>query len=270
MFRCPTTTDDLTISSPSICQSYLQIRSQVVPRLEPYYHDHAEPYLKPYLDSIQPYVSRVNNHVVAPVIVLADKARQQYGLKLLTVAQSLGHDAWTKYGVPIADRVKTEYHHYHGIHIRPLLGHAQLVTQPYVAQLQPWLDKIHVFVLDMYHSKLVPASKQALAYAHQAYEQFLPYARRLHVTTNRALNKVLLPRTLQAYESAFHFTTTTALPRSRQIFLQTWIFVRRRIWYPLRILYGENVEPQLSKIRERLASYRDSKRIEAAVEAVGS
>ncbi len=45
-------------------------------------------------------------------------------------------------------------------------------------------------------------------------------------------------------------------------------FFDRTLWPSMRILYGENVEPQLVRISERLGRYRDGKKVKAAADAV--
>jgi hypothetical protein len=44
--------------------------------------------------------------------------------------------------------------------------------------------------------------------------------------------------------------------------------VLRTAWPKVRVLYGENVEPQLVRIGERLGRYRDGKAIRDAVDEV--
>jgi hypothetical protein len=45
-------------------------------------------------------------------------------------------------------------------------------------------------------------------------------------------------------------------------------FFERRIFPRIRLLYGENVEPQLVRIGERLGRYRDGRKLKAAVDDV--
>lgn len=46
------------------------------------------------------------------------------------------------------------------------------------------------------------------------------------------------------------------------------VFLERNVFPKIKILYGENVEPQLIRIGERLGRYRDGKKVKAAVEEV--
>ena len=67
---------------------------------------------------------------------------------------------------------------------------------------------------------------------------------------------------------ATDFTRNTAIPYSKWAWTTGVVFVDRIIWPKLRILYGENVEPQLVRIGERLGRYRDGKKLMAVVDGV--
>lgn len=76
------------------------------------------------------------------------------------------------------------------------------------------------------------------------------------------------PRALKAYNRGHQLSMDVILPYSRWVNELITTVLRRRIWPPMRILYGENVEPQLVRIRARLARYRDGKKLEAAVDKI--
>ena len=66
------------------------------------------------------------------------------------------------------------------------------------------------------------------------------------------------------------FAVETALPQAQYAGSAAWTFWVRQIWPKLAVLYGENVEPQLMRITERLGRYRDEKQLEADVKSVES
>jgi hypothetical protein len=80
--------------------------------------------------------------------------------------------------------------------------------------------------------------------------------------------KAVQPYALQGYDIASDFTVNTAVPYSKWAWATGAIFVERTVWPKVRILYGENVEPQLVRIGERLGRYRDGKKLKAVVEEV--
>jgi hypothetical protein len=70
----------------------------------------------------------------------------------------------------------------------------------------------------------------------------------------------------QAYDAVYKFTINIGIPYAQWAWQTSWAFVERTLWPKMRILYGENVEPQLVRIGERLGRYRDGKNIQAAVD----
>ena len=132
--------------------------------------------------------------------------------------------------------------------------------------LQPQVLKYQALVKDKYDQSLGPhvdaAVKAAIPYYNLAktnalqtyYEHILPtYA-------------AVQPYALQGYDLASDFTLNTAVPYSKWAWTTGIVFLDRTVLPKLRILYGENVEPQLVRIGERLGRYRDGKRLKAVEE----
>ena len=76
------------------------------------------------------------------------------------------------------------------------------------------------------------------------------------------------PHVEKAYTFGHKLTTEIGLPYAKRAWSSAVVFIDRTIWPQLRILYGENVEPQLVRIGERLGRYRDGKKLKAAMEGV--
>lgn len=102
----------------------------------------------------------------------------------------------------------------------------------------PYYETIKDTAVTQYHSLLVPT-----------YSFALPYAR-------------------QGYTFGHYYTTNIILPYARWTEATLRAFLLRNVWPRLRILYGDNVEPQLMRISERLGRYKDSKKIESVVDAL--
>lgn len=64
------------------------------------------------------------------------------------------------------------------------------------------------------------------------------------------------PYVLQGYVAASDFTTNTVIPAALWGWDKTYVFVDSTVWPQLRVLYLENVEPQLIRIGERLGRYK--------------
>ena len=113
---------------------------------------------------------------------------------------------------------------------------------PYVDQVrktgEPYAKKIYGELIDMYDTTIVPLYHRAVPYAKKAYEQ------------------------------SYHITTDIVFPNLQFAQQTTFEFLRRQVWPTLAVLYGENVEPQLTKIIERLGRYKDGKKLQAAVDEI--
>ncbi|KAF3035141.1 hypothetical protein E8E12_006500 [Didymella heteroderae] len=85
-----------------------------------------------------------------------------------------------------------------------------------------------------------------------------PYYNQVKASSDHIYHKSLLP----AYEAS--------LPYLRKARVQGRHVIVDIVFPHLRILYGDNVEPQLVRISERLGRYRDQQKVESVVDAVES
>ena len=76
------------------------------------------------------------------------------------------------------------------------------------------------------------------------------------------------PMPFTAMVWANDFTLNTAIPYTQWAWTTASVFLDRTVWPKVRILYGENVEPQLVRIGERLGRYRDGKKLKAVIDEV--
>jgi hypothetical protein len=218
---------DIADDSPQICKSYLQLRNQATPYVQPYY----DSYLKPYADRAQPHVDSLNQKVITPVSIFAREKYDVYGAPRVAQWQKYVEGTWSS---TIKPRLE----------IRRQWASSQYEKQlgPYVDSTrnfaEPYVREVYHELIDMYDTTIIPLYHRAVPYLQEAYK--LGH----HITTN-----IIFPNVQHAQQTTFEF-------------------IRRQLWPTLVILYGENVEPQLSKIMERVGRYKDSKKLQAAVDEV--
>lgn len=152
----------------------------------------------------------------------------------------------TKYGGPALDQSKAYTQAQWDRIVQPKLAvyqetvkqHYDQHVAPHVAQVQtavvPYLDMAHANALRTYHDVAKPS-----------YQYIQPYIS-------------------YGYAVASQFTTETAIPAASCAWNKTSLFLDASVWPRLRILYVENVEPQLARIGKRLGRYSGKSR--AAVE----
>ncbi|QSZ31867.1 hypothetical protein DSL72_001436 [Monilinia vaccinii-corymbosi] len=225
LLRCPATLDLVTDTSPRICKPYFQLRSIVVPHLEPYY----DSYAAPYVNAAKPYYRTLDRTVIAPLAVLGLK----YGAPRVAQAQAYGQAQWENTLQPQVLKyqalVKAKYD-------QSLAPH----WNKFVAATSPYLDQAKTNALQTYNGHIIPT-----------FNTIQPYA-------------------IQSYACANDFVIGTGIPYTKWAITSTGVFLDRKVWPKLRILYGENVEPQLVRIGERLGRYRDGKKLQAVVDSVDS
>jgi hypothetical protein len=200
---------------------------------------HITPYVKPYYDTYasqyveaaMPYVEKIENTVVAPAWNIGKRSYETWGAPRVQQAELYGRSQWEKT-------------------VRPQLTVAQLrAKKHYDATLAPHVDKASAAaapyysagrdaVYQTYNDRLLPA-----------YAASLPYAKKAYHTSHKALVETGYPYARWSASTLLSFLNRTVLPK-------------------VKILYGENVEPQLMKISQRLGRYRDGKKIVAAVDEV--
>jgi hypothetical protein len=193
------------------------------------------PHLEPYYDTYAaPYV---------------DAARPYYDTldkRIITPATVLGK----KYGAPRVAQAQA-------------FGQAQ-----WEKTLQPQVEKFQAIAKGKYDETLAPHVEKVIAATAPYYEiaktnAFQTYYGHILPTYN-----AIQPYALQGYDTLSDFTVNTAVPYSKWAWATGAIFVERTVWPKVRILYGENVEPQLVRIGERLGRYRDGKKLKAVVDEV--
>jgi len=204
---------------------------------EPYFklRDVAVPHVQPYYDTyLAPYTEKVQPYVDranSQVVVPAVTFARKYGGPRLTQARTYSQKEWNR---TIRPQLHVASQHIGKQYDATLAPHVQKVEH----RVMPLYNSARTSVLDFYELELLPA------YKHTA-----PHAYRLYTQLSR-------------------FTTNTALPYASWTTNLTMTFVKRQIWPRLQVLYGENVEPQIFRISQRLGRYRDEKKIEAAAEDI--
>ncbi|CAP91469.1 Pc13g04000 [Penicillium rubens Wisconsin 54-1255] len=234
--RCPSRLTDLTETSPRVCKPYLIARSHVEPYVTPYYDIYAAPYVdqaRPYVDQARPYVEVFNQQVYTPASKVAKSGYEKYGAPALKQAQVYGIEQWQR---QVAPRLQTAQDKAHKLYLTEIDPY----VQQSVAVVSPYYQLVNTAVLNVYQGHLVPL-----------YARSKPFIGIAYSTGQDVLTTHVLPWAQYSWSSAVYFANSS-------------------LWPHITGLYSEQVEPQLVKIGQRLASYREGKRLRAVVEDVDS
>lgn len=226
------------------CPSSLTQLSDSSPAVcKPYLHarSYVTPYLDPYYQAyvapqaakVQPYWDSFDRKVYTPVSTFAKDNYAAHGAHRVENARHHLEAQWEKAVHPQIQHVKDLAKSQYDLHLGP---HVKKVTDT----VMPFYEQTKDSTLEIYHLTLLPTCEAILPYLHQA-----------HTHGHYVVSHIIFPHV-----------------RSAQNFI--WTFTTRTVWPHLRVLYGDNVEPQLVRIRERLGRHRDQQKVEAVVGSVSS
>lgn len=180
------------------------------------------PYVQPYYDEYAaPYVDVAQPYydtLNQKVLVPAHKYAVQYGTPYVEKAQEFGLAQWERNGQVQLQKIQGLVRDKYDDKVGPYITQANDVLGPYV-------DAAQTEAYQVYYEYLLPG-----------YTFVQPYA-------------------VDAYRTASKFTADTALPTASWAWGKTSSFLDTAIWPHLRVIYVENVEPQLVRIGERLGRY---------------
>jgi len=203
---------------------------QLRSEITPYLEPYYNTYAAPYVESARPYVDKLDKQVYKPVVRLGKRSYGTFGAPRIDQARAYGQSQWRKTVRPKLELTREQAQKQYDSSLAPHVSRVSAATKPYY-------NVARHNILETYHSLLLPT-----------YASTLPYAQK-------------------AYTLAHGFVVDTGLPYTQWAWASTTAFVNRTLWPQMRILYGENVEPQLVRISERLGRYRDGKKVKAVAEA---
>lgn len=226
-----------------MCKPYFEFREQLSPYVTPYYDSYAAPYVNKYVtpymetyvnpqvDKVRPYASSVQTKVYNPASSVVKRTFANHVEPRITQVKDYTDNEWDRTVKPHIDQLAEKVKTQYQQYLKPHVSLTDITLRPYLLQAQ-------TIAMKTYHGAIVPG-----------YTRLQPRAQMAYAQLRAVMLHIIIPRVQWALQSS-----TT--------------FVTRRIWPTIRILYGQNIEPQLSKISERLTSYRDSKRLEAIIGAI--
>ncbi|KAM0454441.1 hypothetical protein ACHAPV_008311 [Trichoderma viride] len=195
------------------------------------------PYTLPcYEQYVEPYVDFARPYYDSVDSLILTPVRVyavQYGAPWVEKGQEQVWAQWEKHGRPQVEQIRTLSQQQYEENIAPHLERAGEVLGPYY---EVGRDNS----IQVYHEYLLPT-----------YELLQPYAQ-------------------QGYSAASSFTTETALPAAHWTWARTNAFLNKAVWPQVRMVYVENVEPQLVRIGERLERYKNRARTKVLPEVNSS
>ncbi|KAJ5171842.1 hypothetical protein N7492_004435 [Penicillium capsulatum] len=231
--RCPSNPEELTETSPRVCKPYLIGRSYVEPYITPYVTPYYETYAAPYVDQARPYIEVFHAQVYTPTYTIVQSGYEKYGAPAWQQAQVYGAEQWKIQVTPRVQAAQDKLHQLYLAELDPYVQRGKAVVSPY-------FQKANTVMFTVYWDHLVPF-----------YTRSQPFIGKTYSTGQQVLVTHVVPGVRYTWSSVVYFANSS-------------------LWPHVTGLYSEQVEPQLVKISQRLASYREGKRIRSAVEDTDS
>ena len=203
--------------------------------------DETSPYIcKPYFqikNAVSPHVQPYFDHYAAPYL----EAGRPYYDAVNTKVISPARDYAVLYGTPAVSKGQEFAKSQWESHGQPQLSRAKALSlAQYEQSVAPHVAKMGEAVGPYYDI--------ARGHSTHAYERYLVPG-----------FEVARPYATRGYTTVADFTTTTALPATYWAWSRVNGFLDTAVWPQLRVVYVENVEPQLVRIGERLGRQRTTK-----------
>ena len=199
--------------------------------LDPYLTPYYNQYAAPYVEVARPYAQVFNERIYTPAARVTKQGYDRYGAPTLERARVYGEEQWRAQAVP---RLRAAQENVHNVYVVNVDPHVQRV----LAAVRPHYELASGTLVAVYGNYVVP---------------YYDWSR---------------PHIEKSYASGRQLVETTVLPLARETWSSVVYFANSSLWPTMTGLYSENVEPQLVKIGQRLASYREGKRLRAAVEDI--
>ena len=196
--------------------------------INPYAKPYYDQYVAPYVEAARPYADKYEQNIYTPLYTLSKQSYDQYGAPRVQQASDYGQHHWEQTLRHKIQEAQSQARAQYDTYLGPHADKAWTVGESYYL-----IGRQNI--LHVYNSQILPAYN------------------------------IAQPHLQKAYSTVEGFALDTGIPYARSAWLSTVVLFDRTIWPQLRIVYGENVEPQLVRIGERLGRYRDGKRLKAAV-----
>ena len=197
--------------------------------VQPYLQPYYDRYGAPQIERARPYVDELNRQILSPSIKFGKESYEKYGASRVDLARNYSQEQWARIIKPQIDAAQSQAHDQYSSNVAPHVTKASEAAAPYYSA---GVDSVS----DAYNK---------------------------HVSPKYANAK---PLVMETYSTIRSLVVDVCLPYIQTAWRSTIFFFDRILWPRVRILYGENVEPQLVRIGERLASYRDGRKLKSVID----
>ncbi|KAE8145164.1 hypothetical protein BDV25DRAFT_75957 [Aspergillus avenaceus] len=190
--------------------------------IEPHVLPYYNTYGAPYVEKARPYVVFIDEKVYTPATNVVKLGYEKYGAPTLNQAHAYASQEWESQVGPRLQTAKDKVGGLYNSELAPHVQRATAVVSPYYSSVKKGFDSACV---DYIQPFLAQAS---------------PFIGKTYTSGQDVLTTTVIPYAQNSWSSVIYFANGWLLPK-------------------ITGLYTENVEPQLVKIGQRLASHREGK-----------
>ncbi|RCI15338.1 hypothetical protein L249_6735 [Ophiocordyceps polyrhachis-furcata BCC 54312] len=194
LFRCPPSLEACDETSPYICKNYFLAKNVVAPRIQPYYHRYAAPYVH----IAKPYYDALDGHVLTPTRTYA----LHFGAPWINRARGYTWSQWEIKGQPRLAQLQALSAAYYDRSIAPHLAQAGRIVEPYYGTARSNL-------LQLYYEYAIPS-----------YELVHPHAVRGYSVARQFASNTALPATYWVWNKGNVFLETAVWPQLRSLYVE--------------------------------------------------
>ncbi|PGH08951.1 hypothetical protein GX51_01008 [Blastomyces parvus] len=197
--------------------------------LEPHITRYYETHGAPYVDTVRPYARNFNEKIYTPATDFTKRNYRAYGAPHIEKAASYIQHKWGEIVTP---------------HIHSLQN---ALSRTYQSSIEPHYARVTSVVTPYYNA----AASQ------------VDYVRQTYIAPVYGQAKPIIVST---YSYTYDIVVNTIYPYSKKTWSYLATFINETLLPGAARLYHENVEPQLLRIGEKLASYREGRKLGAVGE----
>lgn len=197
--------------------------------IEPHIAPYYETYGAPYVDTVRPYARTFNEKIYNPTATFTKRNYRAYGAAHVEKGISYIQNQWGEIVTP---------------HIHSLQNS---LSRTYESSIEPHYMRVATHVTPYYRTSVAHFDNVCQSYIVPFYTQSNPVI-------------------VKAYSSTYDIVVNTIYPCSKKMWSYLAAFINETLLPGVARLYCENVEPQLLRIGEKLASYREGRKLGAVGE----
>lgn len=199
--------------------------------IDPFVSPYYEAYADPYVQTVRPYAQNFNKNIYVPTKSFASRTYRNYGAPRFEQGSRFLQARWEMTVTPRLHSARDSLIRAYDVAVRPYIRKTKAIVVPRYQAVTSFVTRLHQNHVSPYYSKLERGVVRAYGATYNVFARHVsPWSQKLWSILATLVNDTLRPR--------------------------------------VSGLYAENIEPQLVRIGQKLASYREEKEVHRVTDEV--